>query len=338
MADRNTDPRARRLAERALKERATLPLAALLEAAVPVAALRALASDLALSPKGFRIERAPARVLAPLLAERTDPAELERVVALLLPTSAPKADESETSESDESEAVDHKAALRLQEQEVRRLRDELERARETSSRAAERESTMRQHGDQQEHELQQLRTEVKRLQNRPSTKVDPGTQVRDLQHRVRDLEQELEARVAADEALRRQLAVERTTVRSLEDEVKELEALLPKGRRRKVAAPPPPEPARFRVPHFLPSFYKSLVGKERKSVERAVQAVLLFCTEGPAYPGLEVKKLGGQETWSLRASLGLRVYFENRDDGDVDVLGVADREEQMTTLKGLKDR
>ena len=142
---------------------------------------------------------------------------------------------------------------------------------------------------------------------------------------MRDLEQELEARVAADEALRRQLAVERTTVRALEDEVKELEALLPKGRRRKVTAPPPPEPARFRLPHFLPSFYKSLVGKERKSVERAVQAVLLFCTEGPAYPGLEVKKLGGQETWSLRASLGLRVYFENRDDGDVDVVRLADQ-------------
>jgi hypothetical protein len=66
--------------------------------------------------------------------------------------------------------------------------------------------------------------------------------------------------------------------------------------------------------------------------------VLLFCTEGHAYPGLDVKQLGGQDTWSLRASLGLRVYFRQRDDGDVEFVEVADREEQNTTLRRLKER
>ncbi|MCK5945323.1 MAG: hypothetical protein KAI24_25260, partial [Planctomycetes bacterium] len=89
---------------------------------------------------------------------------------------------------------------------------------------------------------------------------------------------------------------------------------------------------------LLPSFYKSLEGKERRSVERALHAILLFCTEGHGYPGLEVKPMGGQDTWSLRASLGLRVYFRPRPDGDIDVLELGDREDQNTTLRRLKER
>ena len=177
MGDRSSDLRIRKLTERALKDRGVLPLAVLLEVVVPVSRLRALAQDLALSPKGFRIESAPARVLAPLLADRTDPSEMEKVVGLLL-----------------------EPLLRAQQ-------------------------------------------------------GDPS----------------ISDAAAAEQAV-------------------------------------------------------------------ADQAVLLFCTEGHAYPGLEVKKMGGQDTWSLRASLGLRVYFKDRDDGDIDVLELADREEQHTTLRGLKDR
>ena len=92
------------------------------------------------------------------------------------------------------------------------------------------------------------------------------------------------------------------------------------------------------MPYLQPSFYKSLDGKERRSVERAWQALLLFCTEGHGYPGLEVKPMGGQDTWSLRASLGLRVYFRPRPDGDIDVLELGDREDQNTTLRRLKDK
>ena len=69
-----------------------------------------------------------------------------------------------------------------------------------------------------------------------------------------------------------------------------------------------------------------------------MQAILLFCTEGHGYPGLEVKQLGGQDTWSLRASLGLRVYFRPLPDGDIELLELGDREDQNTTLRRLKDR
>ena len=37
-------------------------------------------------------------------------------------------------------------------------------------------------------------------------------------------------------------------------------------------------------------------------------------------------------------NLGLRVYFRQRPDGDVEILEVADREEQHTTLRRLKER
>ena len=120
----------------------------------------------------------------------------------------------------------------------------------------------------------------------------------------------------------------------------ELESLIPASRRRKKKPMLPELEAdrRILVPHFLPSFYKSLEGKERRSVERAIQAILLFCTEGHAYPGLEVKQLGGQDTWSLRASLGLRVYFRPLTDGDIEVIELGDREDQNTTLRRLKDK
>ena len=88
----------------------------------------------------------------------------------------------------------------------------------------------------------------------------------------------------------------------------------------------------------IDKFYKSLEGKERRSIERGVQAVLLFCTEGPSYPGLEVKQIEGQEIWSLRASLKLRVYFELLEERCVEFVAVADREDQHTTLRRLKER
>ena len=60
----------KKLRERALEDGGSLSLALLLEHLAPVARLRALAVEFGVTPKGgFRIERAPARVLAPLLAE-----------------------------------------------------------------------------------------------------------------------------------------------------------------------------------------------------------------------------------------------------------------------------
>jgi hypothetical protein len=326
-----------KLAERILAKGADVPLAMLLEFAVSVKKLRALARKLGLSPKGgYRIERAPAHVLAPLLAEQREAESLEQVLALLLPAPDAKAERPQSPQAPSAEMT---ALLSLREAEVARLRAEVERMRESMSRSRERESDLQRRLELSERDVLVLRQQIGRLERVPDRAVPDPRGQRALQQQLHDLEGEREGLIAADEALRRQLAHTRTRVRELERVVTEFEAILPKGRRRKRPPPEPPEPERtFRLPWFTASFYKSLEGKERRSIERAVHAILLFCTEGHAYPGLEVKLLGGQDTWSLRASLGLRVYFRSRDDGDIEVLELADREEQHTTLRRLKER
>lgn len=327
----------RRLADEVLRGR-SLPLELLLEVLIPVRRLRALARQFGVSPKGgFRLDRAPARVLAPLLARLEDPAQLDEVLAELL--QGRDADGAASGGAKAApEPAEPQPIVQLREQELQRARDELERARQAAARALEREAALRRELEQRDEEVQRLRAELQRP--RPSAPA-PGGSGRDdsaLLARLRDLEHEIEAREAADAALRRQLAVERSRLRAAEEENAELSRLVPPGRRRRKQEPPPPPERRVVLPYFAPSFYRSLDGKDRRSVERAMLAILLFCTEGHSYPGLEVKQLGGQDTWSLRASLGLRVYFRPRADGDVEFLELADREDQHTTLRRLKDR
>ncbi|HEB52771.1 MAG TPA: hypothetical protein ENI87_05910 [bacterium] len=332
----------KRLVERVLACDGMIPLATLLENFAPLDGMRAAAQKLGLTPKGgFRIERAPAKVLAPLLAEQRDKDALDAIVALLLPPPAPPAaEEPANGEQDAKALAEARSLLKLRDAEVGRLRSELERAREGQGRARERAAEL-------ERQLQAAREEVARRQ-RALAEAAPqvpseAARLRDdkqRERRLRELEDERDHLLARDQELRRQAARDRSRVRELEEEVAELERLIPASRRRKKKPlPPAPEPERrFLVPHLTPSFYKSLEGKERRTVERAWQAIIQFCTEGHGYPGLEVKQMAGQDTWSLRASLGLRVYFRPLPNGDIEVLELGDREDQHTTLRRLKDR
>lgn len=327
----------KKLLEKALAD-GSVGFALLLELLLPVRELRELCKRFGLSPKGgFRIDKAPAHVLAPVLVEGKHAEHIEAAVdALLGRTAAPAA---EPDGGGRAEALAPSPELDRLLAELQRMHGQLERARANRSRSLQREARLRSRLDQAESAQQLLAAERAR-QSRPlPAPKATDRSLAEVEHRLHELEQELQGFIDTDEALRRQLAAERSRMRELQELVVELEALLPKGRRRrKPVEPPPAAERRFRLPHFKPSFYKSLAGKDRKSVERAIQAILLFCTEGHAYPGLEVKQLGGQDTWSLRASLGLRVYFTQRPDGDVDFLELADREEQHTTLRRLKER
>ncbi len=331
----------KKLSEQVLKADGSMPLELLLVHLAPVERLREAAQRLGLSPKGgFRIEKAPSRVLAPLLAEQREAKNLEDVLALLLPSSEePDLSGAIQQREDAAAAAEARALLVLRDAEVGRLREELERSREGQGRARVREAELERQLDLAMEELAHERRAVddakKDALAAPVVRED-----KDHLHRLHELEAERESFLTADHAMRLQLARDRSRTRELEDEVAELESLIPASRRRK-KKPMLPEPElqrRILVPHFLPSFYKSLEGKERRSVERAVHAMLLFCTEGHGYPGLEVKQLGGQDTWSLRASLGLRIYFRNMDDGDIEVIELGDREDQNTTLRRLKER
>lgn len=341
----------RRLAEKALAGGGSVPLASLLEALVPLAELRALAQQFGLSPRGFRIDKAPSHVLAPLLAGLKDGKQLDQVVAALArPSAVPGAPDGTgagaTGEADglprltgeRDAAREHAARL---EREVERLRRDLQRAEAGRSRAMQRESEQRRVLDQMEQDLGRLRAEIARAQQARSEVAGAAGSSEALERENHDLRQELAGFHEADAALRRQNAVYQSRIRELQELVRELEPLVPKGKRRRRRPDPAPEPVpdkRVLVPRFTEGFYRSLVDKERKGVERAIYAIMLFCTEGHAYPGLEVKQLMGQETWSLRASLGLRVYFRHLADGTVEFLEVGNREDQNTTLRRLKER
>ena len=331
----------KRLREKVLSGNGQLSLSDLLEQLVPLDRLRAFATEFGVTPKGgFRIERAPATVLAAKLAEERDPARLDKLVHALATPLEPSAQPAPPEPSSSRDLNEARALLSLKAQEVQRLRDDLERARKGLARAQDRERSL----ERQLSAANEAATRAQRLvveaQNVQPPAAQDGKQDKDLTRRVRELEAECASLQTADEAMRRQLASERSRMRELEEELAELDALIPASRRRKKNPLPPALPAerRFVVPYLQSSFYKSLIGKERRSIEQAWHALLLFCTEGHGYPGLEVKSMGGQDTWSLRASLGLRVYFRPRPDGDVDVLELGDREDQPTTLRRLKDK
>jgi len=276
-------------------------------------------------------------VLAAQLAELREAEKLDEVLALLRPAvPAVPAAAAAVGRVAELEAL-----LRLRDEEFARLRGTVDRAREAGARAREREAMQKRAREQVEAELARLRASAAAAM-RPAAApaAEHSAQTQDLERRLRRCEDERERAAEVDEQLRRQLALEHSRVRDLEAELAELEELIPANRRRKKKPLPPLPEAERRVlvPHLSPSFYKSLEGKDRKAVERAVQAILLFCTEGHSYPGLEVKQLRGQDTWSLRASLGLRVYFRHLPDGDIEVLELADREDQHTALRRLKER
>ena len=335
----------KKLREQVLDNDGDVPLALLLELLVPVERLRELAVEFGVTPKGgFRIEKAPAKVLAPKLAEERDAKRLEQVLRAIaeLPVVRDAAASVDAdAQRQQAEALQEtRALLSLRDQEVQRLRSELERSREGQSRAQERERELERQLGAVRDELTRAQRSAEEARRAADAPAPAPRDDKELQHRLRELEAERESMLAADEAMRRQLARDRSRQRELEDEVAELESLIPASRRRKKKPlpPEPPQERRFLVPYLQPSFYKSLDGKERRSVERAWQALLLFCTEGHGYPGLEVKPMGGQDTWSLRASLGLRVYFRPRADGDIDVLELGDREEQNTTLRRLKEK
>lgn len=324
---------AKKLLEEALAHHGRVSLSRLLAAVVPVARLRELAKSLGLTPKGgHRIDRAKGQVLAGLLADATRAKVLEAACGLLAEHLEPPAVEDQPRKATDG------AALERKERELSAAREELHKAREITSRQRQRLEELdhvRQRGQEQ---MARLRGEVERLNRQLGGKQSTSAEVKDQAVQIHELLRELDELTQVETDQRRLLAAQQARIRELEEQVAELLSLVPRGRRKKEPPPaPPPLPERFRRPYFTQSFYKSLENKDRRSVEAAYQAILLFCTEGPGYPGLQVKQLESP-IWSFRAALKLRVYFTNRPDGDVDILELADRQEQSTVLRRLREK
>ena len=249
---------------------------------------------------------------------------------------APGADEAQG--STESVVASLRAQFELKQVEADQAKADVERHRAQIQKLREREAEFQRRLDAEferqarlSAEIKQLRLQLIRCEGDVETTSDPAV--------VHELQRDFDLLTDAEANNRRRLSEQSARIRELESEIEDLLARVPKHRRRKEPPPPlPPLPEQFRLPHWNPSFYKSLGDKDRRSIEAAMRAVLLFCTEGPAYPGLEVKQIEGQDLWSLRASLKLRVYFRLRDDGDAEFVALADREDQHTTLRRLKER
>ncbi|MCK5942942.1 MAG: hypothetical protein KAI24_13275, partial [Planctomycetes bacterium] len=251
----------KKLREQVLENDGQVPLSLLLQLLVPLERLRALAGEFGVTPKGgFRIERAPAKVLAPKLAAERDHKRLEQLLRALVERPEAPADadgDDGRARRDAEAAAEARALLALRDQEVARLRADLERAREGQSRAREREADLERRLGQARDELTRAHRAAEEARSSAASPAAPRDD-KALVHRLRELESEREGILAADEALRRQLARDRSRTRELEDTVAELESLIPASRRRKKKPLPPEPPAerRFLVPHLLPSFYK----------------------------------------------------------------------------------
>jgi len=330
------------LLEEALAHRGRVSLARLLTALVPVAALRNLAKSFGLTPKGgHRIDRAPAHILAGLVADTTKTEVIEAACGLLAEHLKPRKAEDEMQRKeakDKAKTDGAAAALERRERELSDTREELARAREIMSRQRQRLEELDHLLQRGQEQLARLRGEIHRLRRRLEGRQSTTPELRSQTVEIHDLLREFEELTQVETEQRRMLALRQARIRELEEQVAQLLPLVPKGRRKKEPPPePPPLPERFRRPHFTQAFYKSLENKDRRAVEAAYQAILLFCTEGPGYPGLQAKQLE-PPIWSFRAALKLRVYFTNRADGDVDILELADRQEQSTVLRRLREK
>ena len=308
-----------------------VPLEFLLTELVPTERLRARVRQRGLSPKGFRVDSAPARALAQALVRDLNPellAEaLGELVEIMRAHTAPPPDKPRpTASAPAPEVV----------VELDRLRALLVATVSAQQKAEARVADLESRLAQQAQQLARLRGDLEAAERR-GVAVAPTTPGRDVVRALHEAEADLEVLVRSESDYRLRLAEQQTTVRNQAQRIEELEAMLPKDRRKRLAAPPPPPVAdRFLVPHFSADFYRSIENRDQRSVEAAFDAVFRLATAGYGYPGLEVKQLEGVDLWSMRAGIKVRVYFRPRADGNVDILAVGDREDQDTLLRRLR--
>ncbi len=322
------------MVEKALELKGLLPLEYLLTEFVPIDRLRDRARERGLSPKGFRIDSAPARALAQAMVRDLQPELLaeaaSEVVMLLRARAEPAPHQSTPASSAPTPEVLAESDAELERARVR-LAATVAAQQKAEARVAELESRLA----RQAQQMVRLRGDLETAERRGHA-ATPSTPGRDVVRALHEAEAELEVLGRSESEYRLRLAEQHTTMHTQAQRIEELEAMLPKDRRRRKAAPPPPPSERFRVPNFTSEFHRSLEGRDRRSVEAAFDAIFRFATAGYGYPGLEVKQLEGVNLWSMRAGIKVRVYFRPRADGDVDILAVGDREDQDTLLRRLR--
>lgn len=315
---------------------------------IPVAELRRIAASHGLKPKGgFRVQRASAKQLGELLADRLGGDDAVRgELAGLLPTGEPEASGANGPQDGHDERLRAELVrlnLKLEKSEKRAKREQdsaqkarrslqlaVESRRKNEARIAEltnRSSDLARRYEAVESELARLRKRCAEFEKR-----DVAREGELLGRRVEELEQ-------AGEESRREIAELSSRNRKLEELTRELESYLPRGQKERLRQlrRESEEPTALLTPFFAEDFLRSLEGFEVETLRRIHVAIAQLVLSGIDYPGLQVKVLKGVKgLHSMRAGIHHRVYF--RRDGDLIVFEHAgSREDQPGYLKKLRE-
>jgi len=340
--------------ERILEGKGSLSLASLLRDFVRLSELRKLAKELGKKPKGFRVEKANAKQLSELLSKdlESDRPLLEAVCRLL-----EEATEARAASSQDPAPVGNSAAL---EKECKALRVKLEtaeRAKKTAEQSASKARRSLQQAlrsrDQSKKKLTELRASKQALKRQlkaatgrvhdlekdlsNSSDDDLLREQSELRDRIKDLE-------AQDGKQRLEIAELLTELRDSEDERGRLLEVLPRGERerlKKKLSADEKEKQELQssslMPCFRDEFRKTLDLLDREARRRVHVAIAHAVLYGPGLPGLHMKTLKGQSgLCSLRAGIGMRVYFQRRGE-ELVFEHVGPREDQDAFLKRRRD-
>ena len=303
--------------------------------------LEEFAKRFSLKIKGFRVEKAPDRILHSSLAKafmekgpvrKAVLARLEEGETAAPPHAPPALEEKEEGPGAvEEEILDLRSRL----EESRRERNALElKEKELQGelkKARSGEKKFRRRALDAEADRRKLEEQVRKLKDlAPEAK-----EAKDLKRRLQSLEEE-------NERLRASLASMNTEKANLE---RELEAL--RLKKRKKAPPEPrkePPPAlpwedadQWHVPVFEKEFQESLLSAPAPEAQRILRTVFYACQD-PSYPSLNLKKLEGKgDLWSVRVDPGMRLIFL-REGKIFRFVAFTDREDQDTELKSLRER
>ena len=309
--------------------------------------LEELVRRFSLKIKGFRVERAPHRILLASLAKaflqrgEVRRAVLGRIWARPTPQEGPSPQEPspavESREEREEEGLEEEVrGLKALVEEARREQSALElQARELQGelrKAKAAEEDFRRRALDAEADKRRLEEQVRKLKDlAPEAKA-----ARDLKRRILALEEE-------NERLRASLASLTSERTSLEKEVESWKSRArgKKGARQVRKEPPPSLPAddqdQWRIPVFEREFREALLAQPAQEAQKILRTVFFACQD-PSYPSLNLKKLEGKgDLWSVRVDPGLRLIFL-REGKIFRFVAFTDREDQDTELKSLRER
>ncbi len=293
--------------------------------------------------KGFRIDKAPFKVLISALVKgfNDDPKVRRYLLELLAPG--------------EGESLVMPSAGALGEEEVDSLREENDKLKEDLNNAQRRIDSLEAKIEKLEKRIEKAKAQEEKAKKAVSK---AESKIRMLEEKVTKLKaraleakgtkkqlkniQELEEE---NERLRANVALLSGKVAALEQELEEARKS-GRGKKKKKDEGKEekgkemtsiPETDLVLIPVFEKGFHESLLSYSEQDVARILRTIFLACQQ-QSYPSLNFKKLSGKgKIWSLRAAPSIRVFFK-WEGKTLRFLDVADREDQDAVLKKLRER